>query len=407
MKICLISTVSGAANGGTAAYLRCLGNQMAQAGHHVYGLSRFHLSNEKGLQYAESDAGANGSGGRVTFDGWETRMVAPLKVIAPSLRLLPHFMSRPMFNRLADGLFGAAYTKALERQVPKAVKVIHFVGCGWELLGFSALQVARQRRAVFTVTPFVHPHQWGDSPLDIRFYNRADAVFVCSEVEKASLIKKGVSPSQLRLTAMAPSGILQADARRFRLLHGLGQRPLILFLARKQRYKGYHVLRQAMEKVISAVPDVCLVAAGPDVEPPYPPVRDGHFLDLGELTPSVTDAQHKNDALAACDVFCMPSTAEAFGLVYVEAWHFRKPVIGGIAPALRELIIEGVNGYRVEQDEEKVAHRLIQLLQNDALRQRIGEEGRRIQQERYTWEAVLSRHLQVWEDARHTSFNQL
>jgi glycosyltransferase involved in cell wall biosynthesis len=103
----------------------------------------------------------------------------------------------------------------------------------------------------------------------------------------------------------------------------------------------------------------------------------------------------------------MPSTAEAFGLVYVEAWHFGKPVIGGMAPALGELIVEGVNGYRVEQNEEKVAHRLIQLLQNDALRQRIGEEGRRIQQERYTWEAVLNRHLQVWEDVRHTSFNHL
>lgn len=405
--MCLISTVSGAANGGTAAYVRCLGNQMARAGHHVSGLSRLHLSNEKGLQYAESDAGSNSSGGRVTFDGWETRMVDPSKVIAPSLRLLPHFMSRPMFNRLADGLFGAAYTKALERQVPKGVQVIHFVGAGWELLGFSALQVARQRRAVFTVTPFVHPHQWGDSPLDIRFYNRADAVFVCSKVENACLIEKGVSPCQLRLTAMAPSDILRADAQRFRVRHGLGQRPLILFLGRKQRYKGYHVLRQAMEEVITAVPDVCLVAAGPDVEPPYPSVRDGHFLDLGELTPSAADAQHKNDALAACDVFCMPSTAEAFGLVYVEAWHFGKPVIGGMAPALQELIIEGVNGYRVEQNEEKVAHRLIQLLQNEALRQRIGEEGRRIQQEKYTWEAVLNRHLQVWEDVRHRYFDHL
>jgi glycosyltransferase involved in cell wall biosynthesis len=407
VKLSLISTVSGAANGGTAAYVRCLGNQMIQAGHHVSGVNRLHLANDKGLDYAASDAGPGGMGERFLFDGWESCAVAPSKVVAPSLRLLPHFMSRPRIDRISDGLFGAAYNKAVERQVPIDIEVIHFVGSGWELLGFSALRVARRRGAIFTVTPFVHPGNWADSVLDIRFYNCADAVFVCSELEKTYLIEKGVSPSRLRITPMAPAGILPADAQRFRHRHRLGQRPLILFLARKQRYKGYHVLREAMAKVIAAVPDVCLVAAGPDVGSPYPPISEGHFLDLGELTPSSDDAQHKVDALAACDVFCMPSTAEAFGLVYVEAWHFGKPVIGGIAPALQELIIDGVNGYRVEQDAAQVAHRLIQLLRDDGLRRRMGEEGHRIQQEKYTWKSVLKRHMQVWEELRNAPSNHL
>jgi len=407
MTVCIVSSNSGAANGGEAAYIRCLGNHLVELGHAVFGISRLRLVNANVLNYALSDAGPEGEVNQVSCGGWSCRLVRPSRAVTPLLRLLPYVMSRRIVNRLSDRVFCAAYDAPVLGAMPGEIDVVHYVGTGWALLGYSALHAARKRKAVFTITPFVHPNQWGDSRVDVRLYNQADAVYVCSEYERTHLEKKGVHPRRIHLTAMAPAGVLEADANRLRTRWKLGSRPLILFLGRKQRYKGYHVLCLAMKEVIAAVPEVCLVVAGSEFEPPFPPVSSGNFLDLGELTTSAGDAQQKADALAACDVFCMPSTAEAFGLVYAEAWHYGKPVIGGMAPALEELIIEDVNGYRVNQDESQVASRLIQLLQDEGLRRRIGDEGRRIQQERYTWPAVSSRHLQVWADLRPAPANHL
>ncbi len=398
MRVTLVSTVSGAANGGTAAYIRSLGNELANAGHSVSGLSRLHRANERGPRFGDSDVSDPDLGGGISFEGWQNGFIGPSKAIRPLLALLHHLMSRPRFHKLATLLFHTAYKAALDRKLPAKTEVVHYVGAGSDLLGFSALSAARRRSAKFTITPFVHPNQWADSVLDVRLYRRSDAVFVCSTTERDHLLERGVGRDRLQLTGMAPSGILPADPMRFRCQHGLGERPLILFLARKQRYKGYHVLLRAMKDIIAAIPDVCLVAAGSEGELPYPSISKEHFLDLGELSPSPQDAQQKADVLSACDVFCMPSTAEAFGLVYAEAWHYGKPVIGGMAPALQELIVDGVNGFRVEQDERQLAGRLIQLLQDGGLRHRMGQEGHRIQQEKYTWEAVLRRHLQIWAD---------
>jgi len=407
MTLCIVSSISGAANGGEAAYIRCLGNHFVKLGHVVFGVSRLRLVHSEFLNYALSDAGPKGGCNQVSCGGWSCRLVGPQPTVTPLLRLLPYLMSRPIVNRLSGFVFRAAYDAPVLDAMPGKIDVVHYVGTGWELLGYSALHAARMRRAVFTITPFVHPDQWGDSRFDVRFYNQADAVYVCSEYERNHLEKKGVHSRRIHRTAMAPAGVQEADANRFRMRWNLGDRPVILFLGRKQRYKGYHVLCLAMKEVIAAIPEVCLAVAGAEVEPPFPAVAKENFLDLGELTTSTGHVQHKADALAACDVFCMPSTAEAFGLVYAEAWHYGKPVIGGMAPALEELIIDDVNGYRVEQDKTQLAARLIQLLQNEGLRRRMGDEGRRIQQEKYTWPAVSSRHLQIWTDLHRASVNHL
>ncbi len=396
MNICILSPVSGAAGGGTAAYIRCLGNRLALAGHRVTGIARLRVDNSRSLAYAESDAHDGKPEPLLSFSGWDCDLISPMPMLAPILgRLLP-LLSRPVVNHVAERLFRTAYLGSLERKIPADTEIIHYVGTGWELLGFTACTVARRMDVRLTATPFVHPETWGDSRVDIRFYNQTDAVLVCSEYERAHLVKKGVNAAILQRTFMAPAATPEGDAARFRQRHRLGERPLVLFLARKKQYKGYHALRSAMTTVLKAVPDACLIAAGEDGELPYPTMPEGSFLDLGELKPTPLDSQHKADALAACDVYCMPSTAEAFGLVYVEAWSYGKPVVGGLAPALAELILDDVNGYRVEQREDQIANRLIRLLTDVSLRQRLGDEGRRIQREKCTWDAVTNDHMSLW-----------
>ncbi len=396
MNIVLGSSVSGIAGGGTAAYIRNLGDNLIERGHWVSAVSRLKSDLRAALNYSTTERFDGLSDSVIKFGGWECKIVRPSGIVALALPHLDHLVWRAQTQKLSTLLFTSAYREGIDKLIPHDTEVIHYTGAGAELIGFVFAEIARRREAAFTVTPFVHPNQWADSPIDIRLYNLADAVFVCTDLEGAHLTKLGVAKHKITISPMAPSGLRPGCGDRFRKFYGIESRLIVLFLGRKQRYKGFHLLCESMRKVVERYPDVTLVAAGTDDEPPFPELPKANFIDLGELTASPEHSQTKADALAACDIFCMPSAAEAFGLVYAEAWHFGKPVIGGPAPALRELIDEGYDGFIVRQEKKQLIATLERLILDESLRKRLGEAGQIKQRTRFTWDAVIDHHISLW-----------
>ncbi len=65
---------------------------------------------------------------------------------------------------------------------------------------------------------------------------------------------------------------------------------------------------------------------------------------------------------AACDVLALPSVGEAFGIVYLEAWAYRKPVIAAAIESAASLIDDGVDGFLVDTEHPGLCgRRLAQL----------------------------------------------
>ncbi|MBI4507924.1 MAG: glycosyltransferase family 4 protein, partial [Chloroflexi bacterium] len=88
----------------------------------------------------------------------------------------------------------------------------------------------------------------------------------------------------------------------------------------------------------------------------------------------------------ACDVFVMPSIKEGFGIVFLEAMAFGKPVVGGNHGGTPEAVQDGVTGFLVQYgDESALADRLSLLLRDAELRARMGEAGRRHVAAQYTF----------------------
>ena len=74
--------------------------------------------------------------------------------------------------------------------------------------------------------------------------------------------------------------------------------------------------------------------------------------------------------------FAMPSRAEGFGLVYLEAMLRRLPCIGSIHDAAGEIIVDGETGYLVDQDDvNDLAAKIVRLLGDPGLRARLGCNG--------------------------------
>ena len=114
-------------------------------------------------------------------------------------------------------------------------------------------------------------------------------------------------------------------------------------------------------------------------------IKDERVIELGQVS-----LAEKTNALAACDILCVPSMQESFGGVYPEAWMMKKPVIGGDIPAIREVISDGINGFLVQQDSAEIADKICQMLQNTSLREKMGAAGYQKVLEKYTWEQIAA-----------------
>jgi glycosyltransferase involved in cell wall biosynthesis len=386
LRVCVVSGESRSTMGGLSAYARMLVRQLQSRGVNVTTVARFERPEAGPMDYAAPSSGVGSP-----IDGIPTNLVGPSPRWTPILRRLHHMTDRRALRRFPPKIFARAFAQSLARAIPQDCDLVHYIGAGRELLGFAALAVARSRGAAFSILPAVHCQTWGDSPLDIDLYEQSDAVFCQSQHEMNHLESLGVSRSRLVRVWLAPVASPAGNGCTFRNAHGIANRPLILFIGRRMRAKGFHALCEAMPNIIQKVPNVLLVAIGPGGEPPYPKVYPESYLDLGaasELT--------KADALAACDVFCMPSATEAFGIVYVEAWSYGKAVVGGPAPAVRELITDGENGYCAEQNVNSIAGVLSKLLKDEPLRIRLGRAGHELQSTRYSWPAVTQLHMDIF-----------
>ena len=270
-------------------------------------------------------------------------------------------------------------------------ELIHNVGR--EYLG-SALDVAEELDVPIVLTPLAHPGQFhgGDARSDFERYRRASAITTMTDWERGWYVDHAIEPSRVVTTGMGPNAVLSRDGRSFRAAHGIPpSAPLVLYIGRKERYKGYIQLLDAAELVWSRHPDTRFVFIGIDgfystFFDDFARYRDDRIIDIECASQSTKAA-----ALDACDVFAMPSRHETFGLGYLEAWLHARPVIGGNIPPLREIIDDGVDGLLVRQRAPEVASAIVRLLDDASLRSAMGAAGRAKVGERWDWDLVMDR----------------
>lgn len=273
--------------------------------------------------------------------------------------------------------------------------IIHNGRIGREGLSYASWQLARKLDVPFVFTPVHHPRWVGwFYRAYIRLYREADAVIALTQAEKQTLAALGVAEECIHVTGMGPDLSARHDAGAFRSQHGING-PVVLFVGKKFAYKNYEAVLAAAPLVWARQPDTRFVFIGPRTrhsERVFAACSDPRIVELGAV-----GIEEKTSALAACDVFCMPSSQESFGGVFVEAWMMGKPVIGGDIPAVREVITEGVDGFLVPPDPPTIADRILALLGDPAMARRMGETGRQKALAHFTWDRLAAKTLAVYE----------
>ena len=274
--------------------------------------------------------------------------------------------------------------------------LIHNCRIGREGLSYASLRVARSRSIPFVLTPVHHP-RWGGwlHRHYQRLYRQADALIALTESERQTLVGLGVDEARVAVTGMGPVLAETWDGARFRQDHGLGAEPIVLFLGQKYVYKGLAALAAAAPVVWRHLPEVRFAFVGPRTNFSrrlFSTLRDARYLELDAVS-----LQEKTDALAACDMLCVPSTQESFGGVYTEAWSLAKPVVAADIPALREVIADGQDGLLIHPQADAIAEALCQLLEQPALAAEMGRRGREKVEARFSWPRLAAMTEAVYE----------
>jgi glycosyltransferase involved in cell wall biosynthesis len=153
--------------------------------------------------------------------------------------------------------------------------------------------------------------------------------------------------------------------------------PVVGMVGRLQRWKGMHVLVEAMPDVLRGHPDAHAVIVGGEhpLEPGYRADLELMIEDL-KLSGRVHLAGYQPDArawMAGFDVAVHASEDEPFGIVVLEAMALARPLVAGAGGGPSEFVRDGVEGFLVPfGDAGALARRIVRYLDDPALARRMG-----------------------------------
>jgi glycosyltransferase involved in cell wall biosynthesis len=151
----------------------------------------------------------------------------------------------------------------------------------------------------------------------------------------------------------------------------------ILFMGLIGQRKGIYDLVRALPAVIKEVPEARLVAAGPGELDAVRSCARERGVDERVLLPGLVSGFDKLRLLEEAALYVLPSYTEGVPLSILEAMSVGLPVIATPVGGIPDVLRDGEDGYLVPPGSQReLADRIIELLNNQELRERMGENAR-------------------------------
>src|SRR5215208_4662241 len=187
------------------------------------------------------------------------------------------------------------------------------------------------------------------------------------------------------------------DTREVRARYGLGEGRWLLSVARLSRHKGIDTALQALARLRSRYPDLryAVVGSGEEQEALAAEARELGVADLVRFLTDVPDsdlpALYNTAEIYLGASRLMEQQVEGFGISLAEASACGVPVVAGRSGGIPAAVRDGETGLLVDADgADAVVDALVQLLDDPALRARLGTAGRRAVESHYNWDRVTA-----------------
>lgn len=305
-----------------------------------------------------------------------------LRTIA--LILYARVMNRHTLVHLNVSTGGSTYRKwfiALLCRLSSTPYVIHLHGSKYRRFFSTAPKLAR--KMVFSL------------------FGSAFKVIVLGTVWRDYLVQEGVAePTKISIIANgtpAPGGssersIADRDCVR------------VIYSGRLSVEKGIRDLLQAADLLYATVKNFELVLMGDSRDPSL--LRDAQSRPYCNITGWLANDQVLQQ-LRNGDVFVLPSHDEGLPMSMIEAMSLGMPVLVTDVGAISDVIVDGEEGLIVQSgDIEGLSAALRTLVQNSALRERMGIRARRRWESELRADQMTRRIERHWDEALHAEANE-
>jgi glycosyltransferase involved in cell wall biosynthesis len=305
---------------------------------------------------------------------------------------------------------GPGAVRSLCRCLTEGYSLLHVHNGQTALQAALAVRLARRGRCVMTqhfvspahvtytglkATLFGSAHHWVNQQIT-RF-------IAISEAVRAPMLTRGEASAD-KITVV-PNGlscdpVSSEKAAALRAEFGIAlDAPLLVCVARLEKEKDVSGLLTAFRAVRERVPEARALVVGEGSQ--------RQRLEAATQTLGIADAvqftgfrEDARTAIAAGDVFVLPSPAEPFGLVLLEAMALGKAVVAIDAGGPCEIVARGETGLLVPPfDPAALAEALGRLLSFPEERQRMGDAGRRRYEDCFTTQQMAQRTQAVYAQA--------
>lgn len=189
--------------------------------------------------------------------------------------------------------------------------------------------------------------------------------------------------------------------KKLRQKYNSNSRPLIFTCARLVARKGQDMVIKSLLEVIERVPNVLYLICG----------RGNYKIELEKLVKQYNLAKNvefidfisKEDLpylYSLADVFVMPAReladmdVEGFGIVFLEANLYGRPVVAGRSGGMPEAVEDGRTGILVNPlSIEEISRAIISLLTDNELADKLGRQGQDRVMSRFSWEVQFGKML--------------
>ncbi|MDQ3681067.1 MAG: glycosyltransferase family 4 protein [Actinomycetota bacterium] len=179
-------------------------------------------------------------------------------------------------------------------------------------------------------------------------------------------------------------------------------RPYVFAIGRLVPQKGFDVLIQAFGAMLQSgcrSHDLLIAGDGPE----RAALEDlATSIGVGDRVRLLGNVGRDEVAplFAGCSFFVLPSRHEPMGMVNLEAMASGKAILASAVGGVPELIHEGKNGLLVSPDDvSALAARLATLVEDPALRERLGRAGS-LEAQKFDWDRIARSYQETYEQAR-------
>ena len=282
--------------------------------------------------------------------------------------------------------------------------VVHVTPVPFDSLFYCGYKIAKKSNAKLVCTPAVHLDESVvkeyTRSYTLKALERYDLLLTNTDIEtdflKTNLKNQNIHTLGLGIDIQKSN---KGNGAEFRKKYNIPLNAKVLFyVGTKCTDKGTFTLVEAFLKINKKNKDIYLILAGnefPDFTDYINKIKNPNIIYFN----GPVDEETKWDIFAAGNIFVMTSRTDSFGIVYLEAWANKKPVIGANSGGVPGVITNAQDGYLVEfGNVGELGDRINNLVLNPELISKMGESGFSKLERNFTEDIIAQRLLQYYKD---------